>query len=215
MRTHLALLPAACLLAACAGGPSKPNANESANAKAKPEDPITDIATTPLSDLNLVRTKIPPVLLAALNHPYAPPEDKGCSALAEQVKSLDAVLGGDLDAPVNPDDPGLVQRGVDFAGDAARGMARGVAEGVVPFRSWVRKLTGAEKHAKEVAAAIAAGVVRRSYLKGLGQAAGCEPPAAPRGKAAAGRRQTGRNLAARLRCRVRAAGRRSPAAASS
>ena len=185
MRTRLALLPIACLLAACSGSPAKPSTDESPEAKAKHENQITDIATTPLSDLNLVRTKIPPVLLAAQKHPYAPPEDKGCAALAEQVKNLDAVLGADLDAPVNPDDPGLVQRGVDFAGDAAWGVARGVAEGVVPFRSWVRKLTGAEKHAKEVAAAIAAGVVRRSYLKGLGQAAGCEPPAAPRGKEAA------------------------------
>ncbi len=185
MRTRLALLPAVCLLAACAGNTARQNADEPANAKAKPEDQITDIATTPLSDLNLVRTKIPPVLRAAQKDPYAPPEDKGCAALAEQVKNLDAVLGADLDAPVNPEDPGLVQRGAELAGDAAWGVARGVAEGVVPFRSWVRKLTGAEKHAKEVAAAIAAGVVRRSYLKGLGQAAGCEPPAAPRGKEAA------------------------------
>lgn len=182
MRPPFALLPAACLLAACAGNTVKPSADEPANAKAKPEDPITDIATTPLSDLNLVRTKIPPVLRAAQKHPYAPPEDKDCAALAEQVKNLDAVLGADLDAPVNPEDPGLVQRGAELASDAAWGVARGVAEGVVPFRAWVRKLTGAEKHAKEVAAAIAAGVVRRSYLKGLGQAAGCEPPASPRGK---------------------------------
>lgn len=48
------------------------------------------------------------------------------------------------------------------------------------MRSWVRKLTGAEKYAREVEASIAAGTIRRSYLKGLGQAAGCEAPAAPR-----------------------------------
>jgi hypothetical protein len=31
-----------------------------------------------------------------------------------------------------------------------------------------------------VSAAIAAGSVRRAYLKGIGLAKGCEPPAAPR-----------------------------------
>jgi hypothetical protein len=44
----------------------------------------------------------------------------------------------------------------------------------------VRKLSGAERYERKVAAAIAAGSVRRAYLKGLGQAAGCAAPAAPR-----------------------------------
>lgn len=44
----------------------------------------------------------------------------------------------------------------------------------------MRKLTGAERYAKEVSAAIAAGTIRRAYLKGIGQAAGCAAPAAPR-----------------------------------
>jgi hypothetical protein len=43
----------------------------------------------------------------------------------------------------------------------------------------VRKLDGAERHSKEVAAAIAAGSVRRAFLKGVGQALGCQAPAAP------------------------------------
>jgi hypothetical protein len=72
-------------------------------------------------------------------------------------------------------DPGLVERG----GDTAADLLRGTAEGVVPFRGWVRKLSGAERYAKEVAAAIAAGTIRRAFLKGLGQATGCPAPAAP------------------------------------
>ena len=43
----------------------------------------------------------------------------------------------------------------------------------------VRVLDGAERHSKEVAAAIAAGSVRRAFLKGVGQTLGCEAPAAP------------------------------------
>lgn len=50
---------------------------------------------------------------------------------------------------------------------------------MIPFRGWVRKLTGAERYSRKVSAAIAAGAIRRAYLKGLGQAAGCEAPAAP------------------------------------
>jgi hypothetical protein len=56
---------------------------------------------------------------------------------------------------------------------------RHTAEGLIPFRGWVRKLSGAERHSRLVAEAVAAGMTRRAYLKGLGQAQGCLPPAAP------------------------------------
>ena len=45
----------------------------------------------------------------------------------------------------------------------------------------VRRLTGAERYSREVAAAIAAGTVRRAYLKGFGQSAGCAVPASAPG----------------------------------
>src|SRR6266480_371568 len=50
---------------------------------------------------------------------------------------------------------------------------RHTAEGVVPFRGWVRKLSGAERYSKQVAAAIAAGTARRAFLKGLGVSKEC------------------------------------------
>ena len=56
-----------------------------------------------------------------------------------------------------------------------------MVDGVIPLRSWVRKLSGAERHSKAVAAAIAAGTMRRPYLKGWARAAGCvEGPWKPR-----------------------------------
>ena len=94
----------------------------------------------------------------------------------KDIQALDAVLGADLDTHVTAANPSLVDRG----GDAAGGALRGAAEGIVPFRGRVRKLSGAERYAKEVAAAIAAGTIRRAYLKGLDQAAACTAPAAPR-----------------------------------
>jgi len=48
------------------------------------------------------------------------------------------------------------------------------------MRSWIRKLSGAERRDREVQEAIAAGIARRTYLKGVGEARGCKPPAALR-----------------------------------
>ena len=146
----------------------------------KPETSgLSGAATTPLSDLNLVRAKIPPVLLAAQKAPYGPPADPSCEGLAAEVRQLDAALAPDLDAPPSTD-PTLAERVRAEAGGAAVGAVRHTAEGLIPFRGWVRKLTGAERYSKLVNEAIAAGQVRRAYLKGLGQARGCPPPAAPR-----------------------------------
>jgi hypothetical protein len=153
----------------------------SAGVRADTAVPATGAAgravATPLQDVNVVRSKIPPVLLSALNAPYATPTDRGCDALGAEVRALDVALGADLDAPPATA-PGAVESG---AGD----LLRGAAEGVIPFRSWVRKLSGAERNAREVASAVAAGTVRRAYLKGLGQASGCAAPAAPAAASAA------------------------------
>lgn len=143
------------------------------------QDPMAQAVTAPLSDLNIVRAEIPPVLRTAQQSPYAVPADRGCAALGTEIQALDAVLGADLDRPAVGADPGLVERAGGAVGDAAVGAVRGATESVVPFRRWVRKLTGAERYAREVNAAIAAGTIRRAFLKGLGQAAGCGVPAAP------------------------------------
>src|SRR5258705_4295618 len=62
---------------------------------------------------------------------------------------------------------------------AGLGFVAGAASETIPFRGWVRKLSGAERHDRFVQGAINAGAVRRAYLKGLGEAKGCDPPATP------------------------------------
>ena len=176
----LPLLALTALVAACASGPSNPASSSPTPAAPGADTRLTQAAVAPLSDLNLVQDKIPPLLQAAQKAPYALPADRSCQALAVDIQALDAVLGADLDAPRSEDDPSLLDQGTGAAGDAAIGAVRSTTEGVIPFRGWVRKLTGAERHARAVSAAIAAGMVRRAYLKGLGQAAGCQAPAAPR-----------------------------------
>jgi hypothetical protein len=138
-------------------------------------------AATPLEDLNLVRADIPPVLAAAAKGAYAIPVDWSCAALRDEIAELDAVLGADLDTPVTGANPSLIERGVGFASDMTVGQVRGMASAVVPYRGWVRKLSGAERYSREVSAAISAGVIRRAYLKGLARGENCNwRPAAAR-----------------------------------
>lgn len=142
------------------------------------EAPLAGAATTPLHDLNLVQAPIPEALQAASRAPYAVPGEPGCMPLATAIKQLDEVLGADVDVPPSDARPGLVERGASAAGQAAVDALQRTAEGVVPFRGWVRKLTGAERYSRQVAAAIAAGTARRAFLKGLAVAKGCGAAAA-------------------------------------
>lgn len=136
---------------------------------------VEGAVTTPLRDLNMMKTKIPPILLKALEDPYARPvRGWKCSTLATLIRPLDAALGPDLDR-LPPGDEDLLERGKS----TALGAAADLASDAIPFRGWVRKLTGAERHDRLVQSAIVAGDVRRAYLKGLGEARGCAHPAAP------------------------------------
>lgn len=160
MRTALTLL-AALALASCSTTGQEKAATNTAGA-----------VTTPLTDLNLVQANIPELLQQAAHQPYALPADRSCDALAAAIKQLDEVLGPDLDAP-STDGRALLDRAGDEAGDAATGALKRTAEGVIPFRGWIRKLSGAERYSKRVSAAITAGGVRRGFLKGLRASQGC------------------------------------------
>jgi len=135
--------------------------------------PVTAVATSPLSDVNLVHAKIPPVLAQARLEPYVVPEDQTCEALAADVRVLDEILGPDVDVRDSESDAGSVERGSAAVGNEAVGALQGMAEDFVPFRHWVRKLSGAEHYSKKVAAAIVAGTVRRGFLKGIMIARDC------------------------------------------
>lgn len=130
---------------------------------------VVSAATTPLSDLNLVNAPIPDILMAAEKAPYKVPADSTCPALRREIQELDAVLGADLDTPPTESNPGLIERG----GSAVAGATQRAVEGAIPFRGWVRKLSGAERYSRQVTAAIAAGTVRRAFLKGIAHARSC------------------------------------------
>lgn len=137
-------------------------------------------ATTPLSDLNIVRADIPDILVDAQKHPYLAPLDSNCEALASEIHKLDEVLGADLDVPASDNKPSLLDRGSEVAEDQAVGAVQRTAEGLIPFRGWVRKLSGAERYSKRVAASITAGSIRRAFLKGLAASRDCAWNTAPK-----------------------------------
>jgi hypothetical protein len=133
-----------------------------------------DAAKTPLRDLNVMPEKIPQVLRDAQADAYRPPRQMSCRAIAGEIQGLEDVLGDDFDAPPPPPPTKEEKRT-----GTANVVLKGAAASIVPFRGWVRQLTGAERHARAVHTAIAAGRVRRAYLKGLGQSIRCRWPAAP------------------------------------
>lgn len=148
-------------------------------------------ATGPLQDLNLRRQEIPPLLQQALANPYAHKPDATCADIKTEVSQLDDLLGPD----VAPSDIALASADGDLRQniaaipdmeipDATTVKDTAVEEGgnfihdtvmetiknhvnVLPFRSIVRKLSGAERHQKRQEAAYQAGKLRRAYLKGF------------------------------------------------
>jgi hypothetical protein len=138
-----------------------------------------DAITQPLDDLNVRRVEIPAVLVRAAANPYDLKGLDRCEAIAAEVGRLDEVLGRDLDEAPPPDKRGKVRKAASAAHDLAVDETGSEVNHFIPLRDWIRRLSGAERHAKRVQAAIRAGGVRRGYLKGMGMNRNCAPPAAP------------------------------------
>lgn len=164
----LVILSLAAVLASCS--------TQKESLKKDTSKQIGDAVTAPLNDLNLIETAIPEALRIAQKNAYAPPADASCAALAKDIIALNEALGADLDIPVVKDDESLIARRIVSESVSA---IRKTTESVVPYRNWVRKLSGAERKSRAVASAIAAGSIRRAYLKGIGHSSKCQALAAP------------------------------------
>jgi hypothetical protein len=175
----LLTLPLIALLAACTTtAPPTPGRIRTTDQVNKGS--LVGAASSPLRDINMLRTKIPQVLLDSLADPYARPYPMSCKEIEAVLIPLNEALGPDMDQPKpTKADRGLIADSREFVTDEAMREIVGAAQDIIPYRSWVRKLTGAERHDKLVRSAITAGGIRRGYLKGIGLAKGCKPPAAP------------------------------------
>lgn len=139
---------------------------------AEPDKPVTDksvsatdVATTPVTDLGLKKQEIPPLLISAQAAPYSTAGLAKCPALAAAVGELDAVLGDDIDLPQ--------EEGKTSAGQ----VAQAAVGAFIPFRGLIREVSGANSNERKMRAAIQAGMARRAFLKGMGEARGCRYPA--------------------------------------
>ena len=131
-----------------------------------------DAVTQPLADINLKRKGVPSELLAVRDRPYDLTGIRTCRQIIAEVTKLDALLGDDFDKiEVNSRDRKRKE--------GAAGVTRGLISGLIPFRALIREVSGARSSDQDYREAVYAGVVRRSYLKGLGTARRCKAPGRP------------------------------------
>ena len=172
MRTAQFLLPPLALLLAGSAQAADRGSTER-------DEGFRGAVTAPLEDLNIKQAHIPDVLLRAVADPYDVKDLTRCEGVAAEIGKLDGALGPDLDEAPAPDDRSAMQKAGAQAKTAVVAGVRGETEDLLPFRGWVRKLSGADQHRKELEAAVKAGSIRRGYLKGVGMRMNCAPPAAP------------------------------------
>lgn len=132
------------------------------------EPDVEDVAVTPLTDLNISKDEIPEVLLVSVENPYASDALGDCAAIGAAIADLDRVLGYDYD--IQADKRDRISEGR---------IAQKIVGSFIPFRGILREITGAADHERQFQAAIMAGMVRRGYLKGLGEARDCPYPSRP------------------------------------
>ncbi|WOE76508.1 hypothetical protein [Alterisphingorhabdus coralli] len=132
-----------------------------------------DVATQPAEDLNLKKHKIPDELQEIEEAPYSMEGISNCRSIQNAVKRLDKVLGDDLDV-VEEDSAADKRR------KTAGSLGKSLVGGLIPFRGLVREITGAAGQERRYNQAVYAGVVRRSFLKGIGKQRGCRFPASPK-----------------------------------
>lgn len=168
---HPPALAAMAALTCLAGLAARP-----AHAQVMPEPDATEVAKTPLRDLNIDARDIPEVLQTAVRDPYAMAGMGECNALVSEIAALDSVLGADYDIA---DDEGNDRFSEGRIGQSVVGS-------ILPFRGILREVTGAAGNERALRAAYTAGMVRRSFLKGWGLGRGCAYPARPKAATKAG-----------------------------
>lgn len=131
------------------------------------DDALGRAATRPLRDMNIVKPKVVPELAAIMAQPYAIKALRTCRQLNGEVNRMTALVGPDID------DPALAGRKGRTPVEQLFDSAEGITGNLIPGQGIIRQLTGANKAARQAAAARLAGQLRRSYIRGVMQARGC------------------------------------------
>jgi hypothetical protein len=132
--------------------------------KKSTEQQAEDIAVQPVKDVGVVKTKIPPLLLEAAEDVYTLKGLSRCDQIGAAYHQLNGALGSDFVPGGFKANKGKIR----INGDTVAGL-------IVPFRGIVREVSGAAEAQRELAAAIAAGIARRGFLRGVYQGRRCKP----------------------------------------
>lgn len=131
-------------------------------------DKAGSIASQPVRDVGIARTKIPPLLDETAKNPYAPPSSRKCAAILADIGALNEILGQDFSANE--------QENENRAGKIAEASGKMIVNSLIPFRGLVREVTGAAPAERRLQAAVSAGIARRGYLRGLAESRRCKLP---------------------------------------
>lgn len=140
---------------------------------------VSGAASIPLRDVGLMRPEIP-LLLRNLQYPYSTASLTNCAAVTHEISQLDGVLGPESYQP-GPN-RNIWDRSGDFVEDQTIQAAEDAASDLIPFRSWVRRISGASRAERDALRAVANGQQRRTFLRGYGASLGCPsiiPPPPP------------------------------------
>lgn len=124
---------------------------------------LGEAVLTPLSDINLRKSEIP-YLLESMENPYIMPAESSCHKLMVEIDKLNQLLGKDVDD---------ADGSKGSMGQTALNAVSSTVGGLIPFRSLIRRASGAAKYDKEVEKSYRKGVARRGYLKGIAAAKKC------------------------------------------
>ncbi|RJG52871.1 hypothetical protein D0Z70_18300 [Sphingobium terrigena] len=125
-----------------------------------------NIASQPVRDIGLDKDEIPPVLLKAVENPYATPASRTCKGLKGSLGELNAVLGEDFTVGAKANE--------NRTGKIAEAVGKTIVNSLIPFRGLVREISGAAPQERRLQAAVTAGIARRGYLRGLAANKGCK-----------------------------------------
>jgi hypothetical protein len=123
---------------------------------------VKEVASQPVRDVGIEKTKIPPLLVEVSDAPYGMGGAGTCRQIAASIADLTDVLGPDYTGPQV-----AKKQNIAKVGGAA------VVNSLIPFRGLVREVSGAGPAERRLQAAVAAGVARRGFLRGLQSARGC------------------------------------------
>jgi len=124
---------------------------------------LGEAVLTPLGDINLRKSEIP-YLLESMENPYLMPADSSCDKLMIEIDKLTQLLGNDVNS---------ADESQGSMSQTALNAVSSTVGGLIPFRSLIRRASGAAKYEKEVEQSYRKGVARRGYLKGVAAAKKC------------------------------------------